>query len=123
MSDFPSYKWEQWSNSLGGCLSFWTVDYAYNQRGSGRQGYRFKEDMLPSDFFHRNVFLGFQEDELGIRLRDMIGVDSLQWGSDYPHMESTFPRSQQILEEILVDCAEEEKSKIAGGNAARIYKV
>ena len=39
------------------------MDYAYNQRGSGRQGYRFKEDMLPSDFFHRNVFLGFQEDE------------------------------------------------------------
>ena len=26
------------------------MDYAYNQRGSGRQGYRFKEDMLPSDF-------------------------------------------------------------------------
>ena len=30
----------------------------------------------------------------------MIGVDSLQWGSDYPHMESTFPRSQQILEDL-----------------------
>ena len=97
------------------------VDYAYNQRGSGRQGHRFKEDMLPSDYFHRNVFLGFQEDELGIRLRDIIGVDSLQWGSDYPHMESTFPRSRQILEEILVDCTEEEKAKIAGGNAARVF--
>ena len=79
--------------------------------------------MLPSDFFHRNVFLGFQEDELGIRLRDMTEVDSLQWVSDYPHMESTFHGSQQILEEILVDCTEEEKAKIAGGNAARIYKV
>ena len=99
------------------------MDHAYNQRGSGRQEYRFKEDMLPSDFFHRNVFLGFQEDELGIRLRDMTEVDSLQWVSDYPHMESTFHGSQQILEEILVDCTEEEKAKIAGGNAARIYKV
>ena len=99
------------------------MDYAYNQRGSGRQGYRFKEDMLPSDYFHRNVFLGFQEDGLGIRLRDMIGVDSLQWGSDYPHMESTFPRSQQILEEILAECTEEEKAKIAGGNAARVYNL
>ena len=54
---------------------------------------------------------------------EMIEVDSLQWGSDYPHMESTFHGSQQILEEILVDCTEEEKAKIAGGNAARIYKV
>ena len=97
------------------------MDYAYDQRGAGRQGYRFKENMLPSDYFRRNVFLGFQEDELGIRLRDMIGVDNLQWGSDYPHMESTFPRSRQILEEILADCTEEERAKIAGGNAARVF--
>ena len=99
------------------------LDYTYDQRGFGREGYRFKEDMQPSDYFHRNVFVGFQEDELGIRLRDMIGVDNLHWGSDYPHMESTFPKSQEILEEILVDCTEGEKAKIAGGNAARVYKL
>ena len=98
------------------------IDYNYTQRTQvGR--YRFKEDMLPSDYIHRNVFFGFQEDALGIRLRDIIGVDSLMWGSDYPHVESTFPRSQQIIEEILVDCTEEEKAKIAGGNAARIYHI
>ena len=56
------------------------IDYTYDQRGFGREGYRFKEDMLPSDYFHRNVFLSFQEDDLGIRLRDMIGVDALLWG-------------------------------------------
>ena len=77
--------------------------------------------MLPSDYFHRNVFLTFQEDALGIRDRQIIGVDKLLWGSDYPHFESTFPRSPEILEEILVDCNEEEKAKIAGGNAARLY--
>ena len=60
---------------------------------------------------------------MGIRLRDVIGVDNLMWGSDYPHPESTFPRSRQILEEILADCTEEEKAKIAGGNAARVYNL
>ena len=99
------------------------LDYAYDQQGFGREGYRFNEDMKPSDYFHRNIFLGFQEDELGIRLRDMIGVDNLQWGSDYPHMESTFPKSQEVLEDILADCTEEEKAKIAGGNAARVYRL
>ena len=99
------------------------IDYNYMQRPMGIGGYRFKEDMLPSDYFRRNVFIGFQEDSLGIRLRDIIGVDLLQWGSDYPHQESTFPRSQEILEEILVDCTEEEKAKIVGGNAARVYKM
>src|SRR5438874_8410354 len=62
-----------------------------------------------------------QEDAMGIRDRHIIGVDNLLWGSDYPHVESTFPRSRQIIEEVLTDCSEEEKAKIAGGNAARIY--
>ena len=84
-------------------------------------GYRFKDDVLPSDFFHNNVFVGFQEDALGIKMRDLIGVDQLQWGSDYPHGGGTFPRSREILEEILVDCTEDEKARIAGGNVARVY--
>ena len=97
------------------------LDYGYNQRPGGIAGYRFKNDMVPSDFFHSNVFLGFQQDGLGVRDRHIIGVDNLLWGADYPHFESTFPRSQQILDEILADCTEEERAKIVGGNAARIY--
>ena len=58
---------------------------------------------------------------MGIRDRQLIGVDNLLWGSDYPHPECTFPRSQQILDEILSECSEEERAKIVGGNTARIY--
>ena len=97
------------------------IDYTYTQRQIEVASYRFKEDMLPSDYFHRNVFLSFQEDALGTRDPHIIGVNNLMWGSDYPHPESTFPRSREITEEILVDCTEEEKAKIAGGNAARVY--
>ena len=99
------------------------IDYVYTQRVTEFVQHRFKSDTLPSDFFHQNIFLGFQEDALGIRDRDIIGVDSLLWGSDYPHFESTFPRSRQIIDEILVDCTEEEKAKIAGGNSMRIYNL
>ena len=101
------------------------LDYNYTQRAPTGIGewYTFKEDMLPSDYFHRNVFLAFQEDDLGLKLRDVIGVDNLAWGSDYPHPETTFPRSRQIIEELLGDCTDEEKAKIAGGNMARIYNL
>ena len=99
------------------------IDYTYTQRVPGEDWRPFKDDMLPSDFFHRNMFISFQEDGIGIRLRDVIGVDNLMWGSDYPHAESTFPKSQEILEEILADCTEEEKAKIVGGNAARVYHI
>ena len=99
------------------------IDYHYTQAATGTGVYRFKDDAFPSDFFHRNVFLSFQEDSLGIKLRDVIGVDGLLWGSDYPHQEATWPRSREIIEEILVDCTEKEKVKIVGGNAARIYRL
>ena len=97
-----------------------SLDYTYRER-QFEADYRFKGDARPSDFFHSNVYLSFQEDDIGIRLRDVIGVDSLMWGSDYPHAESTFPRSQEILDSILEGVPQEERAKIVGGNVARLY--
>jgi predicted TIM-barrel fold metal-dependent hydrolase len=97
-----------------------SMDYTYRER-HGEAIYRFKGDTLPSDFFHRNVVLSFQEDAIGIRLRDVIGVDNMMWGSDYPHSESTFPQSRKILSEILAGVPEAEQAKIAGTNTARVY--
>src|SRR5262249_45111600 len=71
-----------------------SMDYTYRER-HGEAIYRFQDGMKPSDFFHRNVVLSFQEDAVGIRLRDVIGVDNMMWGSDYPHSESTFPQSRK----------------------------
>jgi predicted TIM-barrel fold metal-dependent hydrolase len=98
-----------------------SMDYTYRER-HGEAIYRFKGGMRPSDFFHRNVVLSFQEDAVGIRLRDVIGVDNMMWGSDYPHSESTFPRSRKILEDILAGVPDDEGVKIAGANTARVYR-
>jgi predicted TIM-barrel fold metal-dependent hydrolase len=98
-----------------------TMDYTYRERHE-EAIYRFRGNMRPSDFFHRNVVLSFQEDDIGIRLRDVIGVDNMMWGSDYPHSESTFPRSRKILAEILADVPTDEQAKIVGRNTARVYR-
>ena len=79
-----------------------SLDRFYSQTSIGTKGDRFKNDMLPSDFIRRNVFIGFQEDGFGIESRHKVGVDNLLWGSDYPTAESTFPRSREILDEIFV---------------------
>src|SRR5262245_2956794 len=97
-----------------------SMDYTYRER-TGEAIYRFKSGMRPSDFFHRNVVLSFQEDAIGIRLRDVIGVDNMMWGSDYPHSESTFPQSRKILAEILAGVPADEQAKIVGTNTARFY--
>jgi predicted TIM-barrel fold metal-dependent hydrolase len=97
------------------------LDNVYTERAVGRKLRRFNDGLVPSDFFRRNVFISFQEDDLGIQLRSVIGVQNLMWGSDYPHAESTFPKSRQIVERILQDIPDEEKAMIAGANAARLY--
>jgi hypothetical protein len=107
-----------------------TMDYTYRER-HGEAIYRFKNGMLPSDFFRRNVVLSFQEDAIGIRVpppfpprkrgREGWRADNLMWGSDYPHSESTFPQSRKILAEILEGVPDDEQAKIAGGNTARVY--
>jgi predicted TIM-barrel fold metal-dependent hydrolase len=76
---------------------------------------------LPSNFFHSNVFLSFQEDALGIRDRALIGVDALMWGSDYPHTEATFPRSREVLDTILAGVSDQERQQITSTNIARLY--
>jgi predicted TIM-barrel fold metal-dependent hydrolase len=98
-----------------------TMDYTYRERHE-EAIYRFKDGMRPSDFFHRNLVLSFQEDAVGIRLRDVIGVDNMMWGSDYPHSESTFPQSRKILAEILAGVPDDEQAKIVGGNTGRVYR-
>jgi predicted TIM-barrel fold metal-dependent hydrolase len=98
-----------------------TMDYTYRERHQ-EASYRFKDGMTPSDFFARNVYLSFQEDDVGIRLRDRIGVDRLMWGSDYPHSESTFPKSREVLDRILDGVPEDECDQILCKTTADLYQ-
>lgn len=98
------------------------MDYTYTYRPRRGEWYRFREPgALPSDYWRRNCFASFQEDGHGIRMRDVIGVETLMWGSDYPHTESTFPRSREIVGEILGDASPAEAHAIVCANAARLY--
>jgi predicted TIM-barrel fold metal-dependent hydrolase len=99
------------------------IDYMYTQRIAGKDMVRYRDGALPSDFWRRNGYACFQQDAAGIRLRDVIGVDNLMWGSDYPHIESTFPRSQELLRTTLAECTAAEQAKIKRDNARRVFNI
>ena len=80
-----------------------------------------KLEMLPSEYFKRQGHLTFGDDWVGLHNREVTGVDCLMWGSDYPHDEGTFPHSREVIERTFKDVPEDEKRKIIGGNAARLY--
>ena len=97
-----------------------TMDWLYSEL-SQTAPYRFAGDAMPSDFFRSNVTMSFQQDDIGIQLRDLIGVQCLTWGSDYPHAESTWPKSREVLAEILADVPADEQRKIVCENVAGLF--
>ena len=76
---------------------------------------------LPSEYWHNNVSYTFMRDRTALLAREVIGVDSLMWGSDYPHGDSTYPSSQDELARIMAGVPEDEQRKVLRDNAARIY--
>jgi predicted TIM-barrel fold metal-dependent hydrolase len=65
--------------------------------------------------------ISVQEDALGLRLRDVVGVGNLVWGSDYPHAESTFPHSRVILDRLFAEIPPAERTQILDTNATALY--
>jgi predicted TIM-barrel fold metal-dependent hydrolase len=99
------------------------MDYVYTDRPRrGPEWKRFRDaDVLPSDFFRRNVFASFQEDPHGLRLLDVLGRDTPTWGSDYPHTESTFPRSREIVDSVVAGLSDDDAWAVSAGTCATLY--
>jgi predicted TIM-barrel fold metal-dependent hydrolase len=77
----------------------------------------------PSFYWHRNMAATFEQDTTGMRLLDILGIENLMWATDYPHPDSTWPRSRQVLEQHFEGMSRDDVELIASGNATRIYKL
>jgi predicted TIM-barrel fold metal-dependent hydrolase len=97
------------------------MDFTYRERPVFTKGWKSAEGMLPSDYWQRNMFVEFMEDDLAIQLRDQIGVDNMLWGSDFPHAESTWPKSREFLDRIFAGAPEDVVRKVTCDNAARLF--
>jgi predicted TIM-barrel fold metal-dependent hydrolase len=98
------------------------MDFTYRERPALGRAWKSRHAMLPSEYWQRNMFVEFMEDDCGIRLRDVIGVDNMLWGNDFPHAESTWPKSREFLDRIFAGAPDEDRRKITADNAARIFR-
>jgi predicted TIM-barrel fold metal-dependent hydrolase len=77
----------------------------------------------PSFYFHRQVFATFIDDVVGIRNRDIIGVNNILWSSDYPHVNSSWPTSREYIEKHFADVPREEAQRMTCENTAELYGI
>ncbi len=78
-------------------------------------------DMLPSDVFRRHFLTCFISDPVGVRLRDLIGIDNIAWECDYPHSDSSWPKAPEEVASVLQGVSQNEIDKITHENAMRWY--
>jgi len=79
----------------------------------------------PSQIVREQIVCSFQNDKNCVVNREAMGLETMIWASDYPHKEGTFPRSQQVIEELFASSGvtPEERAAILGGTAARLFKL
>ena len=80
-----------------------------------------KSDLTPSEVLKRNFWFCAVEDQSSFALRERIGVDNILLESDYPHCDSTWPRTQEVIDEEIGGLPPEDIKKITWLNASRLY--
>jgi predicted TIM-barrel fold metal-dependent hydrolase len=77
--------------------------------------------LMPSEYWQRQCVATFQIDHFGVRNRDVMGVHTICWTSDYPHSGADWPNSVRTIADQLRDVPDNEQAMIVGGNLKRIY--
>ncbi len=80
-------------------------------------------DMKPSDYVRRQLWATFQDDPIGPLTWQYFGEERFMWASDYPHTDSTFPHSREVIERDFANIPQAVKRKIVCDNAAQLYGV
>ena len=75
----------------------------------------------PSFYWRRNNSATFITDRSGIELRERVGVDTIMWSSDYPHHGNDWPYSRMTIDSMMSHIDRDERRRIVGANAARIF--
>jgi len=83
------------------------------------------EDMqkLPSEHFSDNVYMTFQDDLIALNSLDMLNPKRLMWANDYPHSDSTWPWSQQLLSHQTAHMTEDERRSILRDNVVELFNL
>jgi predicted TIM-barrel fold metal-dependent hydrolase len=81
-------------------------------------------EMLPSEYFHRQVYGCYFFEELAPQmLVDQIGEDNILFETDYPHPVCLFGNVREKIDAGLAGQSDRVRRKLLFDNAADLYKV
>lgn len=121
LARFPKLRFVSAENDIGWIAHFLQrLDHSWTK-------YRFMEaDPIPeppSTYFRRQVYATFQDDRVGVLTREFVGTENLMWASDFPHSDSTWPHSREVIERDFEGIPVADRHKITAGNCAALYEL
>ncbi len=96
-----------------------TADHQWERQKLWREGMSIK----PSEYFHRQCYVNFWYEQVGIENRHHIGVDNIMWESDFPHPTCSWPNSQDFIKRSFQGVPQDEQRKMLVDNALRVFNL
>jgi len=118
---FPDLKFATIESGVG-----WFAWFAnYMDATWKKQRYWTKSPLTrePSFFMDQNIYGSFIDEVVGIANRNLPGGKNIMWSSDYPHSETTFPNSHEVIARLFDGVPENDKIQIVGGIAKKLFRV
>ena len=78
---------------------------------------------LPSEYFSENIYTTFQDDWVAFKMVNDMNWRRLMWANDFPHSDSTWPCSQEMLAEQTQNLTSEQTQAILCDNVAQLYNI
>lgn len=75
----------------------------------------------PREIIRDHVCATFQHDRAFLAALDVIGVKAVMWGSDYPHLEGTWPNTKATLDGIFEGAPAEVRDAVTGATFASYF--
>ena len=134
-----STRWRSWSSLIasGACEKYPDFNFVLGESGVTWLPYVFDrldteyEDrgralgfsMKPSDYFKRQGYVTYQQDQFLEPIIPLIGEDNIIWGADYPHPDCVWPESRRHIEKNLGKMSERVRRKITSDNVVKLYNL
>jgi predicted TIM-barrel fold metal-dependent hydrolase len=105
----------------------WAPHYAYRMDAIYER-HRFwnkcqELERKPSEYFYENIYMTFQDDWTAFRCHDQLNIERLLWANDFPHSDSTWPLSQQLLVEHTGHLDDGTRRSILRDNAVDLFRM
>ena len=76
---------------------------------------------LPSEIFREHIITCFIVDKFGLGNLGAMNEDMVAWECDYPHSDTTWPHSPEVVWDSVQGLSDEQIDKITHANAMRLF--